>query len=161
VKLTLTMNKLICLTTLTAGLALGQGPGGFPGFPGFPGGNPPTAQQAQERRLQFLTDYLGLTTTQRAQAEAIFNNQRSAVAPLVQQLQPLRDILAAGAKAQRTNAEIDETAAQLGAVTGQITAIQVKAEADFYRILTPEQQQKLDRLHEEGPRRIPGFGSPR
>lgn len=158
-KLTLTMNRLIGMTLLTGALASGQGLGSVPGFPGIPGRNSPASQQVQDRRLQFLTDYLGLTTTQRAQAETIFTNQRNAAGPLAQQMQPVRQILAAGAKAQRTHAEIDEAAAQLGALTAQLTAIQVKAQADFYRILTPEQQQKLDRLQQEGPRRLPGFGA--
>jgi Spy/CpxP family protein refolding chaperone len=65
---------------------------------------------------------------------------------LSQQRQALND----AAKSNAADAQIDELAAALGSLSGQIAAIQTKAFHQFYALLSEEQRQKLDELKTVG-----------
>ncbi len=86
----------------------------------------------------------------RLQATAIFDAAETASAPLREtqalSVQALND----AAKSNATDAAIDQLAATLGATSGQLSAIQTKAFAKFYALLTTEQRTKLDELHANG-----------
>lgn len=111
-----------------------------------PGAAPADPQVRQERRLNFMAAYLGLTDAQKEQAAAIFANaakESEALRPLIQQAQlALRD----GAKTNASN--IDALAAEVGKLMGQMRAIHARAFGAFYQILTPDQQAKLDQMHD-------------
>jgi len=53
-------------------------------------------------------------------------------------------------------AAIDQLSATIGTETGQLSAIQNKADAAFYAILTPDQQAKYDKAGPRG-RGLPGM----
>lgn len=114
--------------------------GQFDGGPGGHGGN----------RVNFLTGYLSLTDAQKTQATTIFDAARAASETARGQLTSARDALTAGIKAGQTDAQLDQLAAAVGTIEGQLTAIQAKAQAKFYALLTAEQKTKYDQLLSHG-----------
>jgi Spy/CpxP family protein refolding chaperone len=104
-----------------------------------------------QQRVDRLTTLLSLTTAQAAQATTIFTNAQNAIAPLQTNLSTWYTSMQAAVKSNAT-ATIDQLAAQIGTATGQIAAVQNKADAAFYAILTADQQTKLSSAR--------GFGGP-
>ena len=139
--------RLMAVATVTAGLALAQGPG-------FPRGGdaPGSPQDAQQRRLNFLATFLGLTDSQKEQAKSTFDAADQASQPVRDQLTQAHQALRDAVKTNKTDTQIDQLAAALGVLEGQMAAIQTKAHAKFYALLTPEQRDKLDQ--------VPGPGGP-
>jgi Spy/CpxP family protein refolding chaperone len=147
------MRALLSASLLTACL-MAQRPFGV--LTSSSGPDPATLVQ---HRVDRLTNLLSLTTAQAAQATTIFTNAQSAIAPIETNLSTYRTSMHAAVKSNAT-ATIDQLAAQIGTATGQITALQNKADAAFYAILTTDQQAKLDssggRGFGGGPRGRPG-----
>ncbi|MEZ5355873.1 MAG: Spy/CpxP family protein refolding chaperone [Bryobacteraceae bacterium] len=127
--------------------AMAQGPGGPRGGRG--------------NRLDFLAGYLALTDAQKTQAQSIFDAASTASETARGQSEAARTALEAAVKANQSDAEIDRLAAAIGVIHGQVTAIQAKAQAKFYALLTAEQKTKYDALHDragDGPRGPRGRG---
>jgi len=61
-----------------------------------------------------------------------------------------RQALNDAAKSNAADATIDQLAATLGSTAGQLAAIQTKAFAKFYALLTTDQRTKLDELKSNG-----------
>lgn len=97
-------------------------------------------------RLDFLAGYLALTDSQKSQAKTIFDAATTAVTTAQGQLTAARDALTVAVKANRADAELDRLAAAVGTIHGNITAIQAKANAKFYALLTADQKTKYDQL---------------
>jgi len=95
-----------------------------------------------ENRVAHLTALLTLTPSQVTQATTIFTNAQTASSTLQTTLNADRTSMQAAVKTNSTST-IDQLASSIGTLTGQITAIQNKAEAAFYAILTPAQQTAL------------------
>ena len=134
-----TTAKLLALALLfSATAALAQGPRGH--GPGGPKGN----------RIDFLATVLSLTDAQKTQATAIFEAAETASTSLRETQALQRTALNDAAKSNAADAAIDQLAATLGATSGQLAAIQTKAFAKFYALLTAEQRTKLDELHANG-----------
>ena len=133
--------QIMAVAALAAGALLAQGPP-----PPGPGGPPGDPQQREQRRLDMLATSLGLTDVQKAQTKTIFDASHQDAASLGQQLRQGQQALDDAAKTGQSAAEIDTLANSQGTVIGQLIAIQVKAFAQFYAILTPEQRQKADTL---------------
>ena len=121
----------------------GQGP---------PPGDPATMVQ---RRVQSLTTLLGLTDAQASQATTIFTNAQTAATPIQTNLGDARQSMRDAVKSNDA-AAIDKLAATTGTLTGQLLAVQSKADAAFYAILTADQQAKLNELGGSG--MGPGMG---
>lgn len=121
---------ILTLTVLAALPVLAQ-PG--PGMRGG-GGN----------RLDYLAGYLSLTDAQKTQAQAIFDAAAAATETARGQLDSARTALTTAVKANASDAEIDRLSAAIGVIHGQVTAIQAKAQAKFYALLTAEQKTKYD-----------------
>jgi len=119
---------------------LAQGPRPMGGFGGGEG-----------RRLEFLSGYLTLSETQKTQAEAIFDAASTAGQTLRGQAQSAREVLQTAVKAGGADTQIDQLAAALGTVEGQMAAVHAKAESKFYALLSTEQKAKYDSM-----RRGPG-----
>ncbi len=140
------------LTTLSAALMalpLMAQPGGR-GGPG-PG-----------NRLDFLAGYLGLSDSQKEQAKTIFDAAQEAGEGLNGELSGAREALNAAVKKNAADAEIDQLAAAIGVVNGRLAAIQAKASAKFYALLTAEQKTKYDQMGDRGGPGGPGrFRRPR
>lgn len=109
-----------------------------------------TAGGGSSRNLNFLTGYLSLTDAQRTQATTIFTAADTARQTVNGQLTAARTALNAAIKTNPTDAQVDQLAAAVGAAEGQLAAIQVKAQAKFYALLTPEQKTRYDQLLANG-----------
>lgn len=118
----------IGLAVLAGTLLVAQTPGTSPG------------RQSGGHRIDRMSTILGLNDAQKAQAKAIFEAEHQAAQPLFQQMHTLRQSL--GAAVTDGKGDIDQLSSQLGALTGQLTAIRTKARAQFYAMLTPDQQTK-------------------
>jgi Spy/CpxP family protein refolding chaperone len=120
---------------------------------------PSEASQRGGSRLDYLAGFLSLTDTQKTQAASIFEAAASATSTARGQLDAARSALSDAWKANRADAEIDRLGAALGAIEGQIAAINAKAQAKFYALLTAEQKAKYDAMGSRIPRGPgPGFG---
>ncbi|BDC50084.1 hypothetical protein F183_A24000 [Bryobacterales bacterium F-183] len=114
--------------------------GGGRGFGASGGGN-----------LAYLTGYLSLTEAQVAQAKTIFDAAKTAAQTPAGAISAARESLRTAIKSNAT-ANIDSLSAQIGTAEGQITAINAKAQAQFYALLTAEQKTKYDSRTSGGPR---------
>ena len=153
------VTTFLAAACISAGLALAQGPG-----PGGPRGTPPDPQTMIQNRVDHLATLLNLTDSQKTQATTIFMNALTASQALETNLRTSRQSLAAAVK-QNAPAAIDQAASAIGTATGQLLAINSKADAAFYAILTPDQQAKFDAMPHfgmggpGGPMMHGGFGS--
>lgn len=106
-------------------------------------GKPPDAQAMVTERVNRLAARLSLTEDQKARATTIFSEAATATRNARTSMRSGHEALAAAVKANNINA-IDEQAAALGAAHGQLTAIEAKAQASFYSILTADQKARFD-----------------
>ena len=119
------------------------------------GASPPDPQTMIQMRVDFLATQLSLTDDQKAKATTIFTNAFTASQTIRSNLQTARESLFSAVKKNDT-AAIDQLAATMGSLTGQLTAIESKADAAFYAILTTDQQAKYDEMPRGGPGGGPG-----
>lgn len=117
---------------------------------------PEPATQAQ-MRVNRLASELSLTDAQKASALTIFTNAITASQTVQTNEKTARTALAAAVKANNT-AGIDQASATLGTLSGQLTAINAKADAAFYATLTPAQQTLYDARPHGGPGGPGGWG---
>lgn len=134
------MNKFI-LTTMLAALTAAI---------------PVTAQPVRDQgsqgpsRLDYLAGYLNLTDAQKSQAKTIFDAASTAITTAQGQLDAARTALRDAWKANRADTELDRLGAAVGVIDGQIAAINAKAQAKFYALLTAEQKTKYDQAGSRG-----------
>jgi Spy/CpxP family protein refolding chaperone len=95
-------------------------------------------------RLTFLTSFLTLTAAQQEQAKTVLSDEESAVKPLMDQMKEASDELTSAMKTP--DGDIDEVAAQIGSISGQLVALDAKAAARIYQLLTSAQKQRFDQL---------------
>jgi Spy/CpxP family protein refolding chaperone len=139
----------LLLTSVFATVAFAQTPG-----------TPPDPAKFVQRRIEHLTSELSLTTAQQQQATTIFTNAATGAAALRDGSTTARQSLSAAVKANDTTG-IDLASTTIGNLTGQLTAINAKADAAFYQILTPDQQTKFNSLRGSGgPGGFGGRGGP-
>jgi hypothetical protein len=135
------MNKLsrvIAIGAVLAATMIAQRPFGV-----LTSSTPPDPATVVANQVARLTQRLTLTAAQATQATTIFTNALTAVTPLETTLNTDWTSLQAAVKSNST-ATIDTLSASIGTVTGQITAIQNKADAAFYATLSTAQQAILD-----------------
>ena len=148
------MNKLT--SVLTAGVfALGLA------FAQHHDGAPPNPSQMAQKRVEYLTTVLSLTSTQQTQATAIFTSAATTSQANHASMKAAHDSLKTATEAN-DGAAIEAAATTIGNLTAQDIASHAKAQASFFQILTPEQQTKfktLESQHHGGPGMGPmGFG---
>jgi hypothetical protein len=139
------ITRIASIAILTAVGLFAQGPGldnDNPGGTGTGTANPPDVATIVAREVTFLTHLLTLTTAQAAQATTIFTTALNAVTPIDTQITTAQTALAAAVKTNAT-ATIATQATAIGTLQGQIIALQAKADAAFYLLLTTDQQTKL------------------
>lgn len=112
-----------------------------------------------QRRVNFLTTFLSLTTAQQQQATTIFTNAATAQTSIHSSMATAHQTLKTAVKANDT-AAIEQAATTIGNLTAQTTANQAKADAAFYQILTPAQQTKLTQFESQGHGRMRGAMGP-
>jgi len=103
---------------------------------------PPDPATIVANQVARLTTLLSLTTAQAGQATTIFTSALTAITPLQTTLNTDRQSLQT-AVTNNSTSTIDQLSTNIGTLTGQITAIQNKADAAFYAILTSTQQATL------------------
>jgi Spy/CpxP family protein refolding chaperone len=113
-------------------------------------GTPPDPATMIQMRVSYLVSLLGLSDAQKTQATTIFTNAYTAAQSILTSVQTDRGALAAAIKAD-SPATIDQLAASIGTLEGQLTAINAKADAAFYAILTAAQQATYDSMPHGGP----------
>ena len=147
--------QMVCLAALTAAIAFPQrGPGGG-------NGPAPTAGSAAtflQRRVDSLATLLSLTDSQKKQALKIFTDAETATSANQTKISTSRTAIRDAVK-KNDIATIESQSAALGTLVGQNEAIQAKADAAFYALLTPDQRTKYDELRSHGPGRgnFPGM----
>jgi Spy/CpxP family protein refolding chaperone len=138
-------NRWLAAAAISAALAFAQDQG-----PGMR--QPMDPAQRIQMRVNFLANSLGLTDGQKTQATTIFTTANDGAQAARETAVNTRKTLNEAIKKNDT-AAIDQASAAIGTATGQLTAIESKAEAAFYALLTPDQQTKYDNM------RGPGMGS--
>jgi Spy/CpxP family protein refolding chaperone len=122
----------------------------FAQAPGTPPVTPQDPQTMAQMRVNFLAVQLTLTDAQKATALSIYTNAYTAGQTIQSSLQTNRQSITDAVKANNT-AAIDQLALASGTLNGQLTAINAKAEAAFYAILTTDQQKIYATLPPGGP----------
>ena len=100
-------------------------------------------------RVAHLTNLLDLTSAQAAQATSIFTSQINASTTLRTTLDTAHTNLQTAVKSNAT-ATIDQLATSIGTLQGQLLALDAKADAAFYALLTSAQQTRFGSLHGGG-----------
>jgi hypothetical protein len=106
-------------------------------------------------RVNMLTAQLNLTDAQKASATTIFTNASTASESIRTSMQSNRTSLEAAIQKNDTTS-IDQLSVTSGTLQGQLTAINSKAEAAFYAILTATQKTAYDAMPHGGPGGGPG-----
>jgi Spy/CpxP family protein refolding chaperone len=109
-----------------------------------PAHTPPDAATIAQHRVQSLTNFLGLNSSQQAQATTIFTNAATANAAVNASLKTERQSLETAIQTNNS-ASIDQITAAIGGLTAQVTSNDAKADAAFYLILTADQQAKFSK----------------
>ena len=117
-------------------VAQGQGPGGGRGF-----GDGPLMGLARHM--------LDLTDAQQAQIKAIakaaFDNNQA----LAAQLKAEHEAERAAIKAGKSDGELAQLAQSYAALHTQMHAVRLQTEAKIYKVLTPEQQAKAEKIRDD------------
>jgi Spy/CpxP family protein refolding chaperone len=145
----MTRTNVLALFAAGATMIFAQGPGPRTG-------EPPTPEQRIQMRVNMLGTRLQLTEAQKTNATSIFTQAYNSAASVRTSLDAARQAIADAVKKNDT-ATIDQNAATLGTLSGQLTAIDSKADAAFYAILTADQKAKYDE-HPMGGPGGPGMG---
>lgn len=96
-----------------------------------------------EMRVNFLANWLTLTDAQKSATSKIYTDAQTASESLRTRMETARTALKDAVKKNATTT-IDQMALEIGSLTGQLTAIEGKADAAFYALLTAEQKTKYD-----------------
>ena len=119
-----------------------------------PSHTPPTPAQIVANQVARLTKLLDLTSTQQASATEYFTVEETALATIRTSLHTARTALQADIKSANKT-DIANQAKIIGGLTEQEVEAQATADAEFYAILSQDQQSKYESL---GVRN--GFGGP-
>lgn len=136
------MRRILCMTALGAMMLVAQN---RPGPAGRWGGQAPDPEQMAKMRVGMLAVRLKLTDGQKAQAETIFTDAARSSANLRANLRTANQGLHEAIR-KNSGGEIESAAATVGTLTGQLAAINGKADAAFYQILTAEQKAAYDAM---------------
>jgi Spy/CpxP family protein refolding chaperone len=112
-----------------------------------------------QTRVDHLATALNLTDAQKTKAVPIYTDALNASSSLEASMHDNRQALADAVKKNDTGA-ITTLSATSGNLSGQLTAINAKADAAFYAILTADQQTKYDSMRHGGPGGPGGHAGP-
>jgi hypothetical protein len=94
----------------------------------------------------YWTNALGLNSVQQSALKTILADRQSSAKALRTNLEQASTALAAAAEANSADADLDRLSTDLGSVFAQAVAVEAKAHARFYALLTADQKQKFDKL---------------
>src|SRR5207248_8657494 len=106
-------------------------------------------QRARANFVEHMSTALDLTDQQKQQAKTIFMDERQAARPIRQELRQERKTVESAIQAGKPAADVQQLAMKEGPALGNLAGTRAAAQAKFYAILTPAQQQKLASLHSE------------
>ena len=109
-----------------------------------------------ERRTQFLANRLNLADAQKQQVLSLYTVADQNSEPLENKLAQARRALRDATRRNAPYSEIDQLAATVGLLFGQVEAIQAKSDTAVYNTLNAEQRQKMDRGYGGGRGRSAG-----
>jgi Spy/CpxP family protein refolding chaperone len=135
--------RLLLIGALAAGFAFAQEPGGGGGGGGSGRGGSGYAAQPQRvmsSPLELMTIACKLSKDQAKQFTAILDAAGKSAADLRKQVPASREQLEAAAQAGKSPDEIKKLEDAGGLAMAQMTGIEMKAFADLYKLLTPEQR---------------------
>lgn len=115
---------------------------------GMAGAQPDPAKMV-EARVSMLAQALNLTEAQKAQALKLFGDAQEASQRYREEIQVARQELQTAIKANDL-ASIERHAREIGTATGEMTAIDARAQAAFYALLTAEQKTRYDQMPGRG-----------
>jgi hypothetical protein len=119
---------------------------------------PPESSRMIQHHVNFLTDKLGLSTSQQEQATTIFTNALTSQKSLHSQMRTAHQSLQA-AISKNDAAGIEQAANNIGSLTAQSIAAHSKAEAAFIQTLNGQQQSTYSQMMEHhGGREFGGHG---
>ena len=124
--------------TLAAGMAFAQGPGGRGPRGGHGDGGDFLGPMAATA--------LGLSDAQKAEIKSIFEQTREANRSIREQLKPIHEQQRAAVKEGKSDAELHALANSAAPLMAQLRASRLVAQAKMYKVLTPEQREKLESL---------------
>lgn len=146
------MISKLSLALLAGTLAFGQ-------MMGTTAGTPPSPATIAQMRINQLSHTLNLTDAQKTTALSIFTTAITSAQTIQASLQTNHQSLADAIKKNDT-ATIDSLSTAAGALHGKLMAINAKADAAFYQILTTDQKALYDAMPHGGGRGPGGFGGP-
>jgi len=138
------LTRFATVAALAAGMAFAQATA--PATPQPAAGT--TAKNPRAVLRHRMLKALNLTTAQKQQAKAIFQQTRQNVQPIAQQAKQNRAALAAAVKANDT-AQIQQLATQQGNLQGQVLVMRSESMAKFYATLTPDQRAKAQQIQQK------------
>ncbi|MBL8241225.1 MAG: Spy/CpxP family protein refolding chaperone [Bryobacterales bacterium] len=103
------------------------------------------------QRYNFIAGYLNLTDSQKQQVKAIFSGSAEAREEGQGKMRSAREALYDAIKNNRSDLEIEQLAAVVGALHAQGEAGIAKQRKRLYNLLTDEQKLKFETLHQEMP----------
>jgi protein CpxP len=109
--------------------------------------------------MRHIARQLNLTDAQKAQIKQIWQAEKPAIQPLMQQLADNRkQLVLAATSGQFDEAKVQSLASQQSQVLAQLTVERVKIANKVYNLLTPEQRTKADQLRDQWLSRMGQFG---
>jgi Spy/CpxP family protein refolding chaperone len=143
-RLLLTVAVAFCLATV----ASAQRGGGGGGAGGMRPGDQIINQSAPSSttKMDAISKQLKLTRDQKKQIQSIFDEAHKGAAPLRKQILDGRAKIADAILEGKSQPEIDELVSSEGAFLGQMAATEMRAFADLYKTLKPDQQQKAGQI---------------
>jgi Spy/CpxP family protein refolding chaperone len=109
-------------------------------------GGPITFSAGGPNHLAVLASMLGLTANQQEQAKAVLDEEEAASRPLLEQLKQASESLVSAQKAGAPDGEIDQLARNMADISGDILALDAKAQSRIYGQLSAEQKQKVEQF---------------
>ena len=102
-----------------------------------------SARSYQPTRLERFSEMLRLNKDQQKGAKEIFDAAQKEAAPVRDQIQKSRGNLATAYLIKQSQPDIDQLVTAYGALTAQMTAIEMRAFAKLCDSLSPDQQKRV------------------
>jgi Spy/CpxP family protein refolding chaperone len=102
-----------------------------------------------ERFLKMATAVLDLNETQRTQVRASLDRHAETARPLLAQLRQTHQAMEQAENGQAGKVTLEPLAGQIGRDVAQLAMIKAKATGEIHAVLTPEQREKAETIHEQ------------
>lgn len=109
-----------------------------------------------EQMLKHLATMLDLTESQKASAAQLLSDGKRQAEPVIAELKQSRQDMHIAIRSNNTPA-ISTLATRQGQLAGQLAEIHGKGMAAFYTLLTPEQKNKAESMHDRWKERAGNF----